>query len=111
MTVAFTWTPDGKPTGDTTLRVLSAQFGDGYKQDAADGINNKSQSWPLTFTGSSARIAAIRDFFDARMGYQAFYWTPPLGTQGLYKCAKYQIRPLGLDAYSISGTFEQAFQP
>jgi phage-related protein len=111
MTTTFTWQHDAKPTGTTTLRVLTAQFGDGYKQTAADGLNNKVQSWPLTFTGTSAKLTPIRDFLDARGGYQSFLWTPPLGTQALFKSATYAMRHLGGDAYEISTTFEQSFQP
>lgn len=111
MTTTFTWKHNTKPSGDVTFRVLKAQFGDGYKQTVADGINNKSQDWPLTFTGLSTTIAPILAFLDARMGYQSFYWTPPLGTQGYYKCEKYAMRHLGGDSYEISATFEQSFQP
>jgi phage-related protein len=111
MTNTFTWKHDAKPTGAVALRVLSAQFGDGYKQQAADGINNKSQSWPLTFTGFSAKVTAIRDFLDACGGYQAFYWTPPLGAQGFYKTSTYNVQHLGGDVYALQVTFEQSFQP
>lgn len=111
MTTTFAWTHDSKPSGTSTFAVLTAQFGDGYKQTAANGINNKSQSWPLKFTGTAARITLIRDFLDARMGYQSFYWTPPLGTQGLYKCPSYSPRHLGGDAWELTATFEQSFQP
>lgn len=111
MTTTFTWKADSKPTGTKTFRVLTAQFGDGYKQSTADGINNVSQSWPLSFTGRASDITPIRDFLDARAGWQSFYWTPPLGTQGLYKCPSYEVKQIGSDVWQISGTFEQSFQP
>lgn len=111
MTTTFTWDCDAEPTGSVTLRVLTAQFGDGYKQQAADGINNKSQSWPLVFTGTSARIKPIRDFLDGLGGYKAFFWTPPLGTQGYYKAAAYNTQHRGGDVWTLSVTFEQSFQP
>lgn len=111
MTTTFTWKPDSKPSGTKTFRVLTAQFGDGYKQTAANGINNASQSWPLTFTGRSADLAPIQAFLDARAGWQSFYWTPPLSAQGLYKCDTYQIKQIGSDVWQISATFEQSFQP
>jgi phage-related protein len=110
-TPTFTWTPVAKPTGSATYSVLTAQFGDGYKQTAANGINNKSQSWPLSFIGTAATVTPIRDFLDARAGYQSFYWTPPLGTQGFYKCPSHNVRHLGGDAYELTATFEQSFQP
>jgi len=111
MTTTFSWVPRVEPTGTASYRVLSAKFGDGYEQTSRDGINNKSQSWPLAFVGNAAKIGAIRDFLDARGGDQSFYWTPPLGTQGFYKCKSHTVRPLGLGNYELTATFEQSFQP
>lgn len=110
-TQTFTWVPVVEPTGTATYRVLKAQFGDGYAQTAADGINNKSQTWPLQFRGVLANIAPIRDFLDARSGYQAFLWTPPMGAQGYYKCTGHTLKPMGAGKYELAATFEQAFQP
>lgn len=111
MTTTFTWKHDAKPTGTKTFRVLTAQFGDGYKQTAADGINNASQSWPLSFTGRKADVQPIATFLDLRAGWQSFYWTPPLGTQGFYKCASYEMHQIGNDVWQVTATFEQSFQP
>jgi len=111
MTTTFTWKHDAKPTGTKTFRVLKAQFGDGYEQTAADGINNASQSWPLTFTGRSARIAQIEAFLDARAGAQSFLWTSPRMVQGYYKCPSYESRHLGSDVWQLSATFNETFQP
>lgn len=110
-TLTFTWSPRLEPTGTITYRTLSAKFGDGYEQRAADGINNKSQMWPLSFVGDAAYVTPARDFLDARVGYQSFYWTPPLGVQGLYRCSSHTLRPLGNGNYELMATFEQAFQP
>jgi phage-related protein len=111
MTTTFTWKHDARLGGTTTFRRLTAQFGDGYQQTAADGINNKSQSWPLSFTASAATITAIRTFLDARGGWQSFFWTPPLGVQGYYKCASYEPKHLGGDMWQLTATFEESFQP
>lgn len=110
-TPTFTWKPTGQPAGSVQLRVRSAQFGDGYSQEVADGINNKTQSWPLTFTGTKAEMQAIIDFLDERAGWQAFYWTPPVGAQGYYKCASYSPAPVGGPVYTVAATFEQRFRP
>jgi phage-related protein len=111
MTTTFIWTPRIDPVGTVSLRVLKAQFGDGYQQTAADGINNETQSWPLQFRGKAAFITPIRDFLRARQGYQSFFWTPPLGVQGYYKCTGWTLKPMGAGNYEIAATFEQAFQP
>jgi phage-related protein len=110
-TPTFTWTPTGQPSGAVNFRVRTAQFGDGYSQTVADGINNKVASWPLTFTGMKSDMQAITDFLDERAGWQAFYWTPPAGVQGLYKAATYNISPMGGLVYQLAVTFQQVFSP
>ncbi|CAG9177767.1 phage tail protein [Cupriavidus pampae] len=108
----FAWKAAGPSVqGDTTLRVRAAQFGDGYKQVAADGINNKVQTWPMKFVGTEARIAEIIAFVDRHAGFRSFYWTPPLGVQGLYRVPKYTPAVEAGGVYSFSATFEQAFAP
>lgn len=110
-TETFTWAPDKEPTGTTTFRVKSAKFGDGYEQTAEDGINNKSDVWPLTFTGQKTRIKAIRDFLNRHKGATPFNWTEPFGETLLIKCKEYQSRNMGGSVYTLAATFEQAFHP
>jgi phage-related protein len=107
----FTWCAKIEPVGQVDFRVKSSKFGDGYEQRAQDGINNKSQSWPLTFVAKEAQIKEIRDFLDRQAGASPFYWTAPLADQLLYRCKTYQITPMGADMYTLSATFEQAFHP
>lgn len=111
MPETFTWRPDSRPTGKFSQRTKSARFGEGYEQVVADGINNESQSWPLTFTGSKERVQEIIDFLRARKGYQSFYWTPPFGQQALFRCAEYDPAHMGGKQWTLSATFEQSFQP
>ena len=61
-TETFTWCPQIDPVGEVQHRTLRAQFGDGYAQVAADGINARSESWPLSFTGRLTTIAPLREF-------------------------------------------------
>jgi len=105
----FAWAPAVELQIDGAFSVSSAQFGDGYKQRSADGINNESQSGPLSFVGDGAKIAAILAFLRARKGSIAFYWTPPLGAQGLYTCEKYSVVSHGGGAYTLTATFEQTY--
>lgn len=107
----FTWCATGEATGQVEYRTATAQFGDGYAQNAADGINNKQQSWPLTFKKRSTEAAAIMAFFDEHAGYKAFAWKPPLGVLGLYLVKNPTIKPMGAGWYEIAATFEQAFHP
>lgn len=107
----FSWVPRINAQGNVRFRVLEAQFGDGYTQKAADGINNKVQSWPLQFVGKAALIAPIVAFLDRHAGHRAFLWTPPLGEQGYYTAREYQPVALGGGAFSLSVTFQQDFRP
>ena len=110
-TETFTWTPDKEPTGTTSFRIKSAKFGDGYEQTAEDGINNKSESWPLTFTGQKTKIAQIKAFLNRHKGAKAFNWTEPFGENLLIKCKEYQSSNKGGSVYTLAATFEQAFHP
>jgi phage-related protein len=111
-TPVFTWSPLLGTAGTTKDAVRTAQFGDGYSQAVADGINNTADTWPLTFTGNGAYIGAIKAFLDARAGYQSFYWTPPLRTQATFRCtARGTPQPLGGDTYTLTATFTEVFNP
>lgn len=105
----FIWRPVNNPVGTVSLRVLRAQFGDGYAQEAQDGINVESGSWPLQFVGQRDALKPIIDFFRANAGYKKFYWTPPLGDVGLYVCTGWTVTPQGGPVYTINATFEQRF--
>lgn len=108
----FTWKPNSGVGGPIKFRTLSAQLGEGYEQTAGDGINVKSGSWPLTFTGKKADIDAIRKFLDRHAGWKSFYWREPFGEQILVKTPDgYTPKDLGADVYTLTVTFKQSFQP
>jgi phage-related protein len=110
MTDTFTWLPQIDPSSTATLRTRKAQFGDGYMQTVADGINAKVQSWPLTFQGGTATITPLMAFLDSHIGV-SFYWTPALDVQGYYQCMAYSLIPHGGDNYTVTATFQQVFKP
>lgn len=110
MTDTFDYPYVIEPTGTTTLRVRMAQFGDGYSQVVADGLNTKVQNWPISLSGDSTFIDPIVAFLDAHVGV-SFYWTPPLGVQGYYRCVTYTLVPHGSDLYTLTPTFQQVFLP
>lgn len=105
----FKWAPAPDLNGTVSFAVRSAVFGDGYQQDVADGINNESNSWPLTFTGSEAKAREIMAFLRWHGGWQAFQWTPPLGKPGRYKCKTFNEQAHGAGAYTVTATFIQSF--
>lgn len=107
----FTWKHDRSPTADISFRTRGNDFGDGYRQLSPDGINNRVDSWPLTFTGESSKIDAIAAFLDARLGSDPFTWTNPQGVTGRYLASKYSLTPLGSGLWRVGVTFERDFTP
>ena len=74
MTDTFTWRTRKTAQGTETARTLQAQFGDGYKQIAGMGINDKQETWSLDWTGTRQEAAALRAFRDA----MRFMTSPPM---------------------------------
>lgn len=107
----FTWRVTTDSSGGGEFKVASSEFGDGYTQDAALGLNNDKQDWSVLFFGQRAAIDAVLAFVRAHRGATPFLWTPPLGVQGTYQCTGYRINPLGGVQYSLSLTFKQVFRP
>lgn len=113
MTDTFIWVPLlSSPGGQTTDRTKFIQFGDGYEQEAPDGINTETSTWQLTFIDKADVITAIRDFLRAHQGATPFYWTPPLDVPLLFKCkSRTPPTPLGAGNYTLTATFTQTFAP
>ncbi|WP_312024364.1 phage tail protein [Enterobacter sp. WCHEn045836] len=44
----FKWPTQISPTATDTINLYTAQFGDGYEQEAINGINNVAEEWELT---------------------------------------------------------------
>lgn len=107
----FTWCPRLNAQQEVKFRTRTVQFGDGYKQVTGEGINLRSQTWALEFTGNETYIAAIKAFLDRHQGTKSFSWRPPLEPLGLYRCSTYTPTALGAGKYNLSATFEQAFAP
>lgn len=80
-------------------RTKSVQFGDGYKQLAPAGINNKVDTWSLTLPMlTELDVSLVEAFFDPLGQHGNFNWTPPRGVVGIYRLTepiKYQAN--GLD--------------
>jgi phage-related protein len=63
-------------TEETSYRVQTAKFGDGYEQRVADGINFKILNVTLTCALLNATEKNnLVGFFNARGGYESFYYT------------------------------------
>jgi phage-related protein len=73
LTAAANW----QSTKKVKARMLSQQFGDGYAQDAPDGINNTPQEWNITVEyATKTVIDGIESSLISAMGVRIL-WTPP----------------------------------
>ncbi|WP_213778879.1 phage tail protein [Caballeronia sp. dw_276] len=112
MADTFIWVPTVENlSGTATLHVRKAQFGDGYEQKVADGINNRRSSFNLQFVNDAATISAILAFLDAHAGATAFLWTPLLRQELLFTCETYSEPVKNGTVYTITATFDQTFAP
>ena len=113
MTLTFTPVipPQEGPNGSVRYTMTEIRFGDGYISSIGEGLNPKSQAWPLTWKGTNAEIQSIIDFFDLHTGYKRFLWTPPFGVQGYYCVKEYGIVPEAAGNASLTATLEQRFAP
>ena len=105
----FSWSPSPGPTQSKQPRVKTAQFGDGYQQRVADGINGSPRSWALQFTRLTAEIDAIDDFLSALGGAASFEWMPPKGAYGKWVCRSWSRVTTYKNVETISATFEEVF--
>lgn len=80
-----TFTPPLRPSAGSTdyqwqPRVLTAQFGDGYKQTTPDGINANGMRVRLTWANLTiAQATTVRSFLDAHVGLVFKYTLPDEG--------------------------------
>lgn len=114
MTDTFAWRRYvAEPSCETNFQVSEAQFGDGYAQAAAAGLNNVQDTWAFDIEGhrTDDQLAAIEAFLRAHGGATSFLWTPPNGVQGLYRCQTLKRTDLGDGWQRLSVSFKQTFQP
>src|SRR5882724_5064402 len=118
--VTFTYIPSHASRGQSTPRKLKTRFGDGYMQEAADGINPLLRVWNLTFAPipktdtdpNRTTLKKLNDFFEARdSGDFKFLWTQPVpfdieGTK-VFVCEQWDYVYDGGDAIGVTAVFEQ----
>lgn len=105
----FRWKVESNVNSKIEYRVVESQFGDGYAQIYSDGINTKNESYGIKVHAMKDQAKIIMAFFDRHKGAKSFFWTPPLGTIGLYTCKDPTPKDEGGSLYSISGTFVKVF--
>ncbi len=108
----YIWDTYVGTSGQGVFRTRSARFGDGYVQDAGDGLNNEMQTWTHSASDlDSDTLDEIMYFLRAHKGYKKFYWTPPNGVQGCYVCKQYTMNPGEGELRTFTAVFEQRSMP
>ena len=70
--------PDRGVSTEQAPRILSANYGDGYEQRIAAGINNLPESWSLSWNSRpNADANKIIKFLEDQAGVSSFDWYPP----------------------------------
>jgi len=71
-------TPDRGVSTDQSARTFIANYGDGYEQRVAAGINNLPEEWSVSWNNRTTSEAnKIIKFLEDHKGVTAFDWYPP----------------------------------
>jgi len=97
--------------GETEFKTKITQFGNGYSQGAADGINNVRQSWTIGYQQlSEADHDTFVSALNSTDGTGLITWTPPGQATALtFRADSYSVLPSSSGAYDVSLTLKQAF--
>ncbi len=84
-----TWTPPRPPQLGNRLtidqKIKEAKFGDGYEQNAADGLNSIRRQWSLSWSAcTDAEADQIENFWIEQGKTKAFWYQVP-GTAAAFK--------------------------
>jgi phage-related protein len=106
----FTWraTYDATKTVAPTVKVI--KFGDGYEQRQGTGINRQPRKYSLTFKRAIKEIDPIDDFLKARGAIEAFNYTHPGQSAGVFVCREWVRTNIALGFDGLSATFEEVFE-
>ena len=111
------FTPPIPPSPGTSvkpkLRVLKAQFGDGYQQTTHKGLGSRSREIQLTWeTLLPDQAKAIISFFLDHAGDVPFYYTPSDAPSPIkWKVTEFDQRTKKGGLRTVTASFEQSFDP
>ena len=103
--------PDSATVCNVSCRVLSAAFGDGYEQVAADGINSVREEMVVEWTNISVSdYESIVQYLESKAGHTPFSWAPPdTATPKQWTCRQWQKKRTSPVTYQITARFVQSF--
>jgi phage-related protein len=106
----FTWVPTYDATKTVTPKVKVIKFGDSYEQRHGDGINRQPRKYSLMFKRAKAEIDLIDDFLKVRGSIDAFNYTHPGQTIGVFVCREWTRTNVALGVDSLSAIFEEVYE-
>lgn len=91
-------------------KVLRTDFGDGYSQRAADGINDIREGWSWEYPNmNKTTYDTLEAFLRLVGGHTAVDWTAPDGIARKFSVKRYSATPVGNQGGRISIEVEQEF--
>jgi len=96
---------------ETKARVLKSDFGDGYSQRAADGINPLEYTYALTWENiTEAEADTIDNFLVSKKGYIAFLWALPRTSTSLkWTCESWTRKPVEGNLVTMTASFVRVY--
>ena len=110
-TPSFTYAPDYTAAYDMQPNVRVSNFGDGYEQRQANGINTQRKKWQLRFSLRSDTDAdAITSFFETQGAVTSFDWADINGVTSRYVCREWNRSKDRYNLNTVTAVFEQVFE-
>lgn len=107
----FTFTPSFPASVSQQPRIVTSQFGDGYEQRVAFGINTKPKTWQLQFLNrDDTERDNILAFLEARGGVEAFDWTDPNGYAAKWVCSEWTVEQVSCNFNNVNTSFKEVFE-
>ena len=108
--------PDKGLTRQSTPRVLKVQFGDGYEQRIAEGLNSSQESYQISYSNRpKAEIDDIAAFMDEKKGVTSFNYVSPDTNNGgettiKVVCDQYNLVYVSDSSYTFTATFRRVYE-
>lgn len=108
----FSYVPDFDASESIRPNIRRVQFGDGYEQRLAFGLNTQPATWQLNFKNrTDTERDNILAFLEARGGVESFDWTPPYGSSAKWVCEEWSTSVEAANINSVQASFRQVFEP
>lgn len=106
----FRWKSGYDASKAVTPVVKVIKFGDGYEQRQASGINRQPRKFLLTFKRETVEIDAIEAFLSARGAIDAFSYSHPGQSAGVFVCREWTRTNIARGISELSAAFEEVFE-